>query len=70
MKLREKEFNHLLWLSVRRLVSIRRVRPGRAWGDRMFPEQVTNPDLSLCPAPGCDLFLPGKSQVLRFSVCP
>ena len=33
MKLREKEFNHLLWLSVRYLVSIHRVGPGRAWGD-------------------------------------
>ena len=26
------KFNHLFWLSVRRLVGIRRVGPGRAWG--------------------------------------
>ena len=70
MKLREKEFNHLLWLSVRYLVSIHRVGPGRAWGDRMFPEQVTHPDLSLCSSAGCDRLLPGRSQVLMFSVGP
>ena len=55
---------------VRRLVSIHRVGPGRAWGDRVFPEQVTHPDLSLCSSPGCDRLLPGRSQPLRISVGP
>ena len=69
-KLRAKEFNHLVWLSVRRLVSIRRVGPGRAWGDRMFPEQGTHPGRFLCLSPGCDRVLPGRSQALRISVGP
>ena len=69
-KLRAKEFNHLVWLSVRRLVSIRRVGPGRAWGDRMFPEQGTHPGRFLCLSPGCDRVLPGRSQALRSSVGP
>ena len=55
---------------VRRLVSIHSVGPGRAWGDRVFPEQVTHPDLSLCSSPGCDRLLPGRSQPLRISVGP
>ena len=67
-KLREEEFNHLLWLSVRHLVSICRVGPGRAWGIECFRKRWLT--LTFPSARPQDVTFSCLGRALRFSMCP